>query len=137
MKKKTKLEAPKKTEREYFVSPNRRASLPFSDAVRVGNTVYLSGHIGLDPKTSRPPADLEQEIHYLLGEMKATLAQAGLAMGDLVYVQIFCSDVTLFDRFNVIYRTYFEENLPARAFLGSGTLLFGAHFEMQGIAAKK
>ena len=134
--KKTKRATRKKAEREYFVSPNRRHSLPFSDAVRVGNTFYLSGHIGLDPKTSRPPADLEQEIHFLLDGMKATLSLVGLTMSELVFVQVFCTDVSLFERFNAIYRTYFGEHLPARAFLGSGTLLFGARFELQGIAVK-
>jgi 2-iminobutanoate/2-iminopropanoate deaminase len=70
----------------------------------------------------------------MLDGFRATLEKAGLTMQDLVYVQIFCSDVSLFDRFNVIYRTYFKEPLPARAFIGSGPLLFGAHFEIQGIA---
>jgi enamine deaminase RidA (YjgF/YER057c/UK114 family) len=51
-------------------------------------------------------------------------------------VQIFCSDVTLFETFNVVYRTYFKGEFPARAFLGSGKLLFDARFEVQGIAAR-
>jgi enamine deaminase RidA (YjgF/YER057c/UK114 family) len=57
-------------------------------------------------------------------------------MHDLVYVQIFCSDVSLFARFNAVYRTYFDKNFPTRAFIGSGPLLFGARFEIQGIATK-
>ena len=57
-------------------------------------------------------------------------------MDDLVSVQIFCSDVTLFEQFNIVYRTYFKAEFPARAFLGSGKLLFDARFEVQGIAAK-
>jgi 2-iminobutanoate/2-iminopropanoate deaminase len=52
-------------------------------------------------------------------------------------VQVFCSDVSLFDTWNKVYPTYFGKDLPARAFLGSGPLLFGARFEMQGIAVRR
>ena len=56
---------------------------------------------------------------------------------DLVSVQVFCSDVSHYDSFNRVYRTYFTKEFPARAFLGSGPLLFGARFEVQGIAVKR
>lgn len=114
----------------------QRANLPFSDAVWHGDTLYLSGHIGLDPKTVRPPSTAEEEARLVLDGVKATLAAAGLAMDNLLFVQIFCSDVTLFEAFNVVYRTYFKGDFPARAFLGSGKLLFDARFEVQGIAGK-
>ena len=113
-----------------------RANLPFSDAVWHGDTLYLSGHIGLDPKTGKPGATPEEEARLVLDGVKSTLEAAGLTMDDLVSVQIFCSDVSLFERFNVVYRTYFEKEFPARAFLGSGPLLFGARFEVQGTAAR-
>ena len=71
-----------------------------------------------------------------MDNFRETIARSGATMQDLVYVQVFCSDVSLFDRFNSIYTGYFKYPLPARAFLGSGTLLFGAHFEIQGIAVK-
>jgi len=54
-----------------------------------------------------------------------------------VSVQVFCSDVSHYDAFNRVYRTYFKKEFPARAFLGSGTLLFGARFEVQGIAVRR
>jgi enamine deaminase RidA (YjgF/YER057c/UK114 family) len=57
-------------------------------------------------------------------------------MDDLIFVQVFCPDVSLFDRFNRAYRSYFRADFPARAFLGSGPLLFGARFELQAIAVK-
>jgi 2-iminobutanoate/2-iminopropanoate deaminase len=116
--------------------PNRRPNLPYNDAVVVGDTVYLSGRIGLDPATRKPPADPDQEARIMLDSLRDVLALEGLTMDDLVQVQIFCSDVSLFDRFNAIYRTYFTGSLPARAFLGSGPLLFGARFEIIGIARK-
>jgi 2-iminobutanoate/2-iminopropanoate deaminase len=115
-----------------------RADLPFSDAVWAGNTLYLSGHIGLDPQTGRPPASAAEEAQLVLDGLKKTLEAAGLGMGDLVSLQIFCSDVGLFDDFNAVYRPYFKNGeYPARAFLGSGKLLFGARFEVQGIAVKQ
>ena len=71
----------------------------------------------------------------MLDGVRAVLAEAGMQMNDLVYVQIFCPDVSLFDSFNAVYRQYFSGDLPARAFIGSGPLLFGARFEIIGIAA--
>jgi len=113
-----------------------RSNLPFSDAVWHGDTLYISGHIGLDPKTARPPATAEEEATLVMDGVKRTLEAAGLTMENLLSVQIFCSDVTLFETFNVVYRTYFTDEFPARAFLGSGKLLFDARFEVQGIAGK-
>ena len=113
-----------------------RNNLPFSDAVWHGDTLYLCGHLGLDAATGLPPSTAEEEARLVLNGVKRTLQAAGLSMDDLVSVQIFCSDVTLFEQFNAVYRTYFKAEFPARAFLGSGQLLFNARFEVQGIAAK-
>src|SRR5579871_1918045 len=107
-----------------------RNNLPFSDAVWHGDTLYLCGHIGLDPKTGRPPSTAEEEAQLVLNGVKRTLEAAGLTMDDLLSVQIFCSDVTLFEQFNTVYRTYFKGEFPARAFIGSGKLLFDARFEV-------
>lgn len=122
--------------RQYMNRPNRKGDWPFSDFVWAGNTCYLSGQLGLDPATRLPPADVRQEIRLVLESLKGTLNAAGLEMRNLVFVQVFCSDVNLFATFNEIYREYFQKDFPARAFLGSGPLLFGAHFEIQGIAVK-
>jgi enamine deaminase RidA (YjgF/YER057c/UK114 family) len=106
--------------------------------VWAGDTLYLSGHIGLDPKTGKPPANASEEAKLVLDAFQQTLAAAGLKMSNLVTLQIFCSDVDLFGEFNAVYRTYFKnDEYPARAFLGSGKLLFDARFEVQGIAAKQ
>jgi 2-iminobutanoate/2-iminopropanoate deaminase len=114
-----------------------KANLPFSDAVWAGNTLYLSGHLGLDPATGRPPAGATDEARTMLEAFQRTVETAGLSMSDLVYIQIFCSDVSLFEEFNSVYRTFFQAGYPARAFLGSGKLLFDARFEIQGIAVKR
>lgn len=120
--------------RMHVPAPEGFGPLPFSNGVLVGNTFYMAGHIGIDPATRKVPDILEREIELLMNAMKATLAKAGLGLNDLVYVQIFCPDVSLFERFNAVYRTFFLEPFPARAFIGSGPLLLGAHFEVQGIA---
>ncbi len=109
---------------------------PFSGAVRVGNTLYLSGTIGLDPG-QQVPATAEAEARNVLDNIKGTLEDAGMTMDDLVSIQVFCSDVSHYDAFNQVYRTYFTREFPARAFLGAGTLLFDARFEVQGIAVKR
>jgi 2-iminobutanoate/2-iminopropanoate deaminase len=111
---------------------------PFSDAILSGNTLYLAGRLGLDPKTGKPPEKIEDEIKILLDSEKDVLAAAGMTMDDLVYVQIACTDLTLFDKFNPIYKTYFTStDYPAREFVGAGSLLRGGHFELQAIAVKR
>lgn len=119
-----------------FNLPERRANLPFSDAVLAGNTLYISGRIGVMPGTLRVPEDPREEAVLMLDAVKAVLAQTGMTMDDLVSVQIYTPDVSLFGLFNSIYVPYFTGELPARAFLGSGPLLFGARFEMTAVAVR-
>jgi 2-iminobutanoate/2-iminopropanoate deaminase len=77
-------------------------------------------------------------VKLLLDGEKEVLAQAGMTMDDLVYVQVACTDLSLFDKFNGIYRTYFTaKDYPAREFIGAGSLLLGGHFELQAIAVKR
>ena len=123
--------------RKHIVLPNRKDTLPYSDGVLVGDTLYLAGKIGVDPETGRAPEDVEKEIRILLDGMKITLAAADMTMDDLVSVQIFCPDLSLYEKFNEIYRSYFDKNFPARAFIGSGPLLRGGRFEAQGIAVRR
>jgi reactive intermediate/imine deaminase len=111
---------------------------PFSDAILSGNTLYLAGRIGLDPKTGKAPEKIEDEIKLLLDSEKDVLAAAGMTMDDLVYVQIACTDLSLFEKFNPIYKSYFTtKDYPAREFIGAGSLLRGGHFELQAIAVKR
>ena len=122
--------------RKHINLPGKLA-LPFSDAVLVGDTLYLAGRIGLKPGTREVPATAEEEARNVLDQIKTVLAVEGMTMDDLVTVQVFCSDVSLFDTWNKIYPTYFGKEPPARAFIGSGPLLFGARFEMQAIAVRR
>jgi 2-iminobutanoate/2-iminopropanoate deaminase len=118
--------------------PDDNPKLPFSGAILAGNTLYLSGRIGLDSKTGQAPAAIDDEIRILLDRIKATLTEAGMTMDDLVYVQIACTDLSLYDKFNAAYRSYFSaKDLPAREFIGAASLLRGGHFEVQAIAVKR
>jgi 2-iminobutanoate/2-iminopropanoate deaminase len=123
-----------------FVNGTRslaRAPLPFSDAVLVGDTLYIAGHIGIDPKTDRAAEDPRIEARFVMDRVKATVESAGLTMDDVVAMQIMCTDLGLYDTFNDVYRTYFQHGFPARAFLGASSLLRGAHYEVLGIAVRR
>jgi 2-iminobutanoate/2-iminopropanoate deaminase len=126
-------------DRKHIVKPRPAglSAVPFSDAVLVGNTLYIAGHIGLDSKTGMAPADPEQEAHMVMDGFKQTVEQAGFTMDDVVTVQVFCTDLKLYETFNNVYKTYFHGEFPARAFIGAGSLLRGGHFEVLGTAIKK
>jgi 2-iminobutanoate/2-iminopropanoate deaminase len=123
-------------QRRYFQSTGSLAGLPFSQAVLVGNTLYVAGHIGVDNASGQAPADVDREIELLFEQFRATLAQAGMKMDDLVSADVYCTDLSLYDKFNTSYRKQFARDFPARAFVGVASLLRGAHFEMQGVAVK-
>ena len=123
--------------RRHINLPGRKSVLPFSDAVLVGDTLYLAGRIGIDPVTGRAPADVDAEIKLLLDGVEAVLAEAGMNLDDLVSVQIFSPDLSLWEPFNTTYVKRFSQELPARAFIGSGPLLLGGRFEMVGVAVRK
>ena len=108
---------------------------PFSGAVLVGNTLYLSGSLGLE--RGQRPETAEQEANNVLNAIKRNLEAAEMTMDDLVQVTIYSSDVSDYDAFNGVYRTFFTKEYPARAFIGAGTLLFNARFEVMGIAVKR
>ncbi len=117
--------------------PGANPDLPFSCAVLISNTLFVSGHLGLDPDTGAPPEDPAEEARLVLDRFEESLEAGGMTMDDLVQVAVFCSDVALYDVFNAEYRTRFEGPFPARAFIGSGELLFGARYEIMGIAARR
>ena len=124
------------TSRRYINLP-RQSPAPYSDAVMVGNTLYLSGRIGIDPKTGEVPPEVEEELRLLFDQFETVLAKADMKMDDLVWVQIYSPDVSLWEQFNKAYLKRFSADLPARAFLGSGPLLKNGRFEMLGVAVKR
>jgi 2-iminobutanoate/2-iminopropanoate deaminase len=127
------------SDRKYIVNPRPgdTKALPFSDAVLIGNTLYIAGHIGLDPKTGQAPDDAELEAHLVMDGIKKTVENAGFTMDDIVSVQIFCTDLKLYDTFNGVYKTYFHGDFPARAFIGTDKILRNGHYEVLGIAVKR
>jgi 2-iminobutanoate/2-iminopropanoate deaminase len=129
-------------EREYIELPGKTlrpgmTRWPFSDAVRVGNTLYLAGRLGIDPATGKPPVEVADEARLLMDDVRRVLTAARMTTSDLVMVTIFAPDVGDFAAFNAVYLTYFGDELPARAFIGSGPLLFGARFELIATAVKR
>jgi 2-iminobutanoate/2-iminopropanoate deaminase len=127
--------AEKVSRKRQYIRLNPQA--PFSDGVLVGDTLYLAGRIGVDETGSHVPDDIDTEARNVMTGIESVLSEAGMRMDDLVYVQVFCPDVSLWQQFNRIYCSYFKNRtLPARAFIGSGKLLFGARFEVQGIAIR-
>lgn len=108
----------------------------FSGAVMAGDTLYLSGTIDAEPGSTKPPPAPKDGAKVVMDSMKRSVEAAGLTMDDLVWVQVFASDLKNYAVFNEVYRTYFKGPMPARAFLGAGSLLGGANFEVMGIAVK-
>lgn len=123
-------------DRKFINTAQHNPAWPFSDGVLVNDTLYLSGRIGIDPQTDIAPADVRSELKFLFDGVEEVLRRAGMTMNDLVYVQIFSPDVSLWNEFNQAYVQRFSRELPARAFIGSGPLLLGARFEMIGIAIR-
>lgn len=121
--------------RQDFASDN--PDLPFHKAVLSGDTLYVSGHLGLDPETGQPPADPRIEARRMLDAFSATMARAGMTMDELVQVQVFCSDLTLYGVFNDVYRRCFQTTFPTRAFIASAPLLKGCRFEIVGTAVRR
>jgi 2-iminobutanoate/2-iminopropanoate deaminase len=122
-----------------FITPpgaDPKVAAPYSSGVLVKGTYYVSGHLGIDPATGKVPADAEAEVHLVMDSVKQTLERGGLTMADLVSVTIYCTDLDLYDKFNAIYRSYFQDHYPSRAFIGAAKLVRGARFEIAGIAVK-
>ena len=128
-----------KQDRRFIVlaRPGNLTTVPFSHGVLVGNTLYISGTLGLDTKDGKPPADVEQEAHMVMDGIVSVLKEANMTPDDLVSVTVYCTDLSQYQKFNGVYRTYFKKDFPARAFIGAGSLLFGSRFEVQGIAVRR
>ena len=125
--------------RKYIAPPAAGGfqGLPFSEAVVVGNTVYVAGHIGTDAKTGQAPAELDAELKNLFDAFRGDVEKAGVKMDDLVSVTVYCTDLSLYERFNAAYRKEFTKEFPARAFIGVASLLRGGHFEIEGVAVMR
>jgi reactive intermediate/imine deaminase len=109
--------------------------LPFSDGVRVGNLVILSGQLGIKPGALElVPGGIEAEARQTLENIRATLAAHGLSLKDVVRVQVMLADMADWPRFNAIYSEYFSEPWPARSAFGASGLALGARVEIEAFA---
>jgi reactive intermediate/imine deaminase len=110
--------------------------LPFSEAVRHGDTLWLSGQVGLKPGTMQlVPGGIEAEARQTMENIRTTLAAHGLTMADLVKCTAMLADMGEWGRFNDVYRTFFDGRYPARSALGANGLALGARVEVECIAA--
>lgn len=115
----------------------KKVTAPFSDAVQVGNTYYLSGQIGMDHSTrTLVPGGIEAETKQTLENIKAVLAQHSLQMKDVVKAMVVLDDIDDFAAFNAIYTTYFPQK-PARTTFAAEALARGAKIEIEVIAIKQ
>lgn len=105
----------------------------YSQAVKIGTTVYLSGQIGLDPATMQLVDSIEAQIHRVFDNLKAVAEAAGGSLNDIVKLNIFLTDLTHFALVNTIMAEYFSQPFPARAAVGVASLPRGALVEADGV----
>jgi len=119
---------------EYFAMGGNE-NLPFSEAVRVGNMLYLSGSIGLVPGTMKlAPGGIAAETRQTLENIKATLERHGSSLSQGVKCTVFLADIRDWPAMNEVYRTYFASSPPARSALGTSGLALGARTEIECMA---
>jgi 2-iminobutanoate/2-iminopropanoate deaminase len=114
-----------------------RALGPYSQAVLVGSTLYVSGQLGLDPSSGRlVEGGAEAQARQALLNIRAILSAAGFSMRDVVLVQLFLADLGDFAAVNEVYKSFFEEPYPARAAVQAAALPGGGKIEIWAIAQK-
>ena len=121
---------------EYLNSPaNKSLGLPFSEAVRVGNMLYLAGQVGNTPgKLELVPGGIRAEAKQAMENMKAILERNGSSLDHVVKCTVFLADMKEWPVFNEVYRSFFSSHFPARSSLGTTGLAIGARVEIECIA---
>ena len=122
-------------QRTAIATPQAPAAIgPYSQAVRIGNLVFTSGQIPLDPATGQlVTGDLTAETRRVLDNLAAVLDAAGASFDDVAKTTIFLTDLADFAKVNEIMGRYFQQPYPARAAIGVAALPRGAQVEMDGI----
>jgi len=105
---------------------------PFSQAIRVGNRVYVAGQTPIDPKTGTMPESFEEQTRQVMRNIEQVLEAAGAKLSDVVKVTTYLTDLDNFDTYNKVYREFFQEPLPARSTIGCQ--LKGIPLEIDAIA---
>jgi reactive intermediate/imine deaminase len=113
------------------------ANLPFSEAVRAGDTLYLSGQVGIQPGTMKlVPGGIREEARQALANIRTSLEANGYSLGDVVKCTVMLADIGEWAAFNEVYRTFFSAPYPARSALGANGLALGARVEVECIAVR-
>lgn len=116
-------------------SQSLERGLPFSEAVRAGEFLFIAGQIGDDPATGRPAAGgIKPEARQALEHVKTILERNGASLADVVKCTVFLTDINEWSAFNEVYREFFSEPFPARSALGASGLALGARVELECIA---
>lgn len=105
----------------------------YSQAIRCGETVYLSGQIGLDPATMQLVEGIDAQIHRVFQNLQAVAAEAGCSLDHAVKVTVYLADLSHFARVNEIMSTYFRQPYPARAAVGVASLPRSALIEVDAV----
>ena len=112
--------------------------LPYSPGILVGDTLYISGHLGQDPAARRVvPGGIETETRQIMTYIRGVLEEAGMGFEDVVSVNAYMTNLDEFPKFNEVYRQYFPKDPPARATVGVASLNIGARIELQMVAVKR
>ncbi len=124
---------------KYYNSPSQSAlDLPFSEAVRVGNLVFLAGQLGMDTtKGKLVEGGIKAETKQAMNNIKNTLKGMHLSMQDVVKCTVMLADIKEWQAFNEVYVTYFSKPFPARSAFAASGLGFNARLEIECIAAVK
>ncbi len=113
------------------------AGVPLSEAVRVGDTLYLSGQIGIQPGTLKlVPGGIKEEARQTMSNIKTSLEAHGYSMSDVVKCTVMLADMAKWGEFNEVYKTYFSGHFPARSAMGVSGLAIGAQVEVECMAHK-
>jgi len=120
--------------RKAIATPSAPSALgTYSQAIRAGDTVYLSGQIPLDPESMELVSGTREQIHQVFRNLRAVADAAGGDFGDLVKLNVYLTDLADFALVNEVMAEYFDEPYPARAAIGVASLPKGARVEMEGI----
>ena len=110
---------------------------PYSPGILVGDTLYISGHLGRDPETTElVDGGIQAETRQIMANIQGVLSAAGMTLQDVVTVTAFITDINAFPQFNEVYREFFPEDPPARATVQVAALNVGAEVELQMIAVR-
>ena len=110
---------------------------PYSPGILVGDTLYISGHLGRDPETTElVDGGIQAETRQIMANIQGVMSAAGMTLQDVVTVTAFITDINAFPQFNEVYREFFPEDPPARATVQVAALNVGAEVELQMIAVR-